>query len=218
MRRKTSLKEKHVFSSKSFSAKPSRSSSMNERPSYLVNGNPTEELREKSLLQAMSGESSRTGRIRQVKQKKEAALKKPARSASARKLFSSLRKYRMRSSSRERASPSDAEDSISIHGKPSPEITSPGVLKIFGDTLSPGTNYKSVMATTSSTAEEVLKIALERYSIPDHLSPDYVLCEVVGKVPEDSNDKEYSKSSNPKSKKKRKKKSKLYVCFFIPIS
>ncbi|KAK3090623.1 hypothetical protein FSP39_013235 [Pinctada imbricata] len=58
---------------------------------------------------------------------------------------------------------------------------SPGVLKIFGDTLVPGVEYKSVLASYRSTARELVKQALERYGLSQNVHHDFVLCDVVGK-------------------------------------
>lgn len=41
-------------------------------------------------------------------------------------------------------------------------ITAPGILKIFGTEICEGANYKSVLATTHSSAKELVKEALER--------------------------------------------------------
>lgn len=41
-------------------------------------------------------------------------------------------------------------------------VTAPGILKIFGTEICEGTNYKSVLATTHSSARELVKEALER--------------------------------------------------------
>ena len=43
------------------------------------------------------------------------------------------------------------------------QITAPGILKIFGSEICQGANYKSVLATTHSSAKELVKEALERY-------------------------------------------------------
>lgn len=56
----------------------------------------------------------------------------------------------------------------------------PGVLKVFGGHVSPGSNYKSVRATELTTAAEIVKEALERYSLDSSNSKDYVLCDVIG--------------------------------------
>lgn len=63
----------------------------------------------------------------------------------------------------------------------STEETAPGVLKIFGDTIIPGAEYKSVLATPTSTAKELAKEALERYGISRRQVRHYVLCDVIGK-------------------------------------
>ncbi|XP_071966623.1 ras-interacting protein 1 isoform X3 [Engystomops pustulosus] len=57
----------------------------------------------------------------------------------------------------------------------------PGILKIFGDDISSGTNYKSVLATPRSMAQELVKEALERYSVADSETDAFVLCDVVGR-------------------------------------
>lgn len=41
-------------------------------------------------------------------------------------------------------------------------ITAPGILKIFGTEICEGANYKSVLATTHSSAKELVKEALAR--------------------------------------------------------
>lgn len=65
----------------------------------------------------------------------------------------------------------------------------PGVLKVFGGHVSPGSNYKSVRATELTTAAEIVKEALERYSLDSSKSKDYVLCDVIGFFPSTSDDK-----------------------------
>ncbi|XP_056399446.1 ras-interacting protein 1 isoform X2 [Hyla sarda] len=57
----------------------------------------------------------------------------------------------------------------------------PGILKIFGDDISSGTNYKSVLATPRSMARELVKEALERYAVADSDAEAFVLCDVVGR-------------------------------------
>ncbi len=42
------------------------------------------------------------------------------------------------------------------------QITAPGILKIFGNEICEGAHYKSVLATTLSSAKELVKEALER--------------------------------------------------------
>ncbi|XP_048466938.1 ras-associating and dilute domain-containing protein-like isoform X2 [Rhincodon typus] len=67
----------------------------------------------------------------------------------------------------------------------STQVTAPGVLKIFGDEICAGANYKSVLATPCSSAQELVKEALERYSLDKNSSSDYVLCDVIGRSDED---------------------------------
>lgn len=51
-----------------------------------------------------------------------------------------------------------AEDPFEL----SNQITAPGILKIFGSEICKGAHYKSVLATTHSSAKELVKEALER--------------------------------------------------------
>lgn len=44
----------------------------------------------------------------------------------------------------------------------SSQMSAPGILKIFGSDICQGTNYKSVLATTRSSAKELIREALER--------------------------------------------------------
>ncbi|KAL0984011.1 hypothetical protein UPYG_G00135880 [Umbra pygmaea] len=60
------------------------------------------------------------------------------------------------------------------------QITAPGILKIFGSELCQGANYKSVLATTHSSAKELVKEALERYGLNKEESESYVLCDAIG--------------------------------------
>uniref|UniRef100_A0A4W4ER25 Uncharacterized protein n=1 Tax=Electrophorus electricus TaxID=8005 RepID=A0A4W4ER25_ELEEL len=63
-------------------------------------------------------------------------------------------------------------------------ITAPGILKIFGNEICEGANYKSVLATTHSSARELVKEALERYSLSKTEADAYVLCDVIGRIGE----------------------------------
>ncbi|XP_066496790.1 LOW QUALITY PROTEIN: ras-associating and dilute domain-containing protein [Tiliqua scincoides] len=63
----------------------------------------------------------------------------------------------------------------------STQISAPGVLKIFGCHICTGTHYKSVLATASSSAQELVKEALERYGLDKASSVHYVLCDVIGR-------------------------------------
>ncbi|XP_041363881.1 LOW QUALITY PROTEIN: ras-associating and dilute domain-containing protein-like [Gigantopelta aegis] len=62
----------------------------------------------------------------------------------------------------------------------------PGVLKIFGESILPGAEYKSVLASSRSTSQELVKQALERYSQPANVYKQYVLCDSVGKQTSDN--------------------------------
>ncbi|EMP33048.1 Ras-associating and dilute domain-containing protein [Chelonia mydas] len=62
----------------------------------------------------------------------------------------------------------------------STQVSAPGVLKIFGGNICAGTNYKSVLATGSSSARELVKEALERYGLSKVDASHYVLCDVIG--------------------------------------
>ncbi|XP_072523171.1 ras-associating and dilute domain-containing protein isoform X2 [Salminus brasiliensis] len=63
-------------------------------------------------------------------------------------------------------------------------VTAPGILKIFGNEICEGANYKSVLATTHSSAKELVKEALERYSLSKAEADAYVLCDVIGRISE----------------------------------
>ena len=62
----------------------------------------------------------------------------------------------------------------------STEECAPGVLKVFGNSVTPGAEYKSVLATQSSTSQELIKEALERYGISRRHAGNFVLCDVIG--------------------------------------
>uniref|UniRef100_A0A3B4YLV4 Ras-associating and dilute domain-containing protein n=1 Tax=Seriola lalandi dorsalis TaxID=1841481 RepID=A0A3B4YLV4_SERLL len=62
----------------------------------------------------------------------------------------------------------------------STQSSAPGVLKIFGDEICAGANYKSVLATPRSSAQELVKEALDRYSLNKDAAHSYVLCDVIG--------------------------------------
>lgn len=67
-----------------------------------------------------------------------------------------------------------------VHTELSTEQLAPGILKVFGDHVSPGSNYKSVRATEMTTADEIVQQALERYSLTNEKASDYILCDVIG--------------------------------------
>ncbi|XP_009466202.1 PREDICTED: ras-associating and dilute domain-containing protein [Nipponia nippon] len=63
----------------------------------------------------------------------------------------------------------------------STQLSAPGILKIFGGNICAGTNYKSVLATGSSGARELVKEALERYGLSQLSAGQYALCDVIGR-------------------------------------
>ncbi|XP_042654464.1 ras-associating and dilute domain-containing protein isoform X2 [Tyto alba] len=84
--------------------------------------------------------------------------------------------YKDRSSAS--ASPAACEDDPA---ELSTQLSAPGVLKIFGGNICAGTNYKSVLATGSSGARELVKEALERYGLSQLSAGQYALCDVIGR-------------------------------------
>uniref|UniRef100_UPI003AAFDD4D ras-associating and dilute domain-containing protein n=1 Tax=Centroberyx gerrardi TaxID=166262 RepID=UPI003AAFDD4D len=76
---------------------------------------------------------------------------------------------------------------VSIPDDPSElsnQITAPGILKIFGSEICEGAHYKSVLATTHSSAKELVKEALERYGLGKEEAESYVLCDAIGTISE----------------------------------
>ncbi|XP_067858993.1 ras-associating and dilute domain-containing protein [Heptranchias perlo] len=61
------------------------------------------------------------------------------------------------------------------------QLSAPGILKIFGNEICSGANYKSVLATPRSSAQELVKEALERYSVSKKCASAYLLCDVIGR-------------------------------------
>ncbi|XP_046370034.2 ras-associating and dilute domain-containing protein-like isoform X1 [Haliotis rufescens] len=74
------------------------------------------------------------------------------------------------------------EDDTDMSSELSIDDRLPGVLKIFGESVLPGAEYKSVLASTRSTSQELVKQALERYGQPPGHYVEYVLCDVIGLV------------------------------------
>ncbi|XP_034564590.1 ras-associating and dilute domain-containing protein-like [Notolabrus celidotus] len=62
------------------------------------------------------------------------------------------------------------------------QMTAPGILKIFGNDICEGAHYKSVLATTHSSARELVKEALERYGLGKREAESYVLCDTIGSI------------------------------------
>ncbi|XP_071943843.1 ras-associating and dilute domain-containing protein-like [Antedon mediterranea] len=71
---------------------------------------------------------------------------------------------------------------ISVDVELSFDECTPGIIKVFGDEISSGATYKSVLASEQSTAEGIVKEVLDRYSLSKDHSNEYVLCDVVGKL------------------------------------
>ncbi|KAM9773378.1 ras-associating and dilute domain-containing protein-like isoform X3 [Syngnathus typhle] len=64
------------------------------------------------------------------------------------------------------------------------QLSAPGILKIFGSEICKGAHYKSVLATTHSSAKELVKEALERYGLGKEEASSYVLCDTIGFIAE----------------------------------
>ncbi|XP_049615555.1 ras-associating and dilute domain-containing protein isoform X2 [Syngnathus scovelli] len=64
------------------------------------------------------------------------------------------------------------------------QLSAPGILKIFGSEICKGAHYKSVLATTHSSAKELVKEALERYGLGKEEASSYVLCDTIGFIGE----------------------------------
>ncbi|XP_017271565.1 ras-associating and dilute domain-containing protein isoform X2 [Kryptolebias marmoratus] len=60
--------------------------------------------------------------------------------------------------------------------------TAPGILKIFGNEICEGAHYKSVLASTHSSAKELVKEALERYGLSKEEAESYILCDTIGSI------------------------------------
>ncbi|XP_072916757.1 ras-associating and dilute domain-containing protein [Hemitrygon akajei] len=69
------------------------------------------------------------------------------------------------------------------------QLSAPGILKIFGNEICNGANYKSVLATPRSSSQELVKEALERYSVNKTSAYEYLLCDVIGRF--EGNDKRW---------------------------
>ena len=69
----------------------------------------------------------------------------------------------------------------------------PGLLKIYGSKIKNkhAHMYKTVLASPSSSAKELVKEALDRYSLPKRSHLEYVLCDVVGVLESVAPDEEH---------------------------
>lgn len=56
----------------------------------------------------------------------------------------------------------------------------PGILKVFGDNISQDSTYKSVKATSASSADAIVKEALSKHKLNKADPNDFVLCDVIG--------------------------------------
>lgn len=74
----------------------------------------------------------------------------------------------------------------------------PGVLKVFGETVLAGVQYKSVLASCRSTAQELVKHALERFGLPVSDYKKFVLCDVVGLYENDISESKIATTDLPK--------------------
>ncbi|KAL4240013.1 hypothetical protein ACF0H5_000808 [Mactra antiquata] len=83
----------------------------------------------------------------------------------------------------------------------STDTLTPGVLKVFGETILPGVQYKSVLASCRSTAQELVKEALERFGLPTSDFQNYVLCDVVGTYGQNQDDFDVESIDSAKSDK-----------------
>ena len=69
----------------------------------------------------------------------------------------------------------------------------PGLLKIYGSKIKNkhAHMYKTVLASPSSSAKELVKEALDRYSLPKRSHLEYILCDVVGTLETVAPDEEH---------------------------
>ncbi|KAJ8355004.1 hypothetical protein SKAU_G00225710 [Synaphobranchus kaupii] len=81
----------------------------------------------------------------------------------------------------------------SHHYLPPASSTAPGLIKIYGDALSSGANYRSLLANVHSTAHQLISQVITRYTEREregesedgaflkHSPEDFLLCDVIGK-------------------------------------
>ena len=82
----------------------------------------------------------------------------------------------------------------------------PGLLKIFGESVVAGAQYKTVLASTRSTAQELIKQALERYGLPARLHREFVLCEVAGRFGAQSGPAGHRQADSPRRAERRSRR------------
>uniref|UniRef100_A0A8D0D4V7 Ras interacting protein 1 n=1 Tax=Sander lucioperca TaxID=283035 RepID=A0A8D0D4V7_SANLU len=80
----------------------------------------------------------------------------------------------------------------SHHYLPPASSSAPGLIKIYGDALSSGANYRSLLANIHSTARQLIAQVITRYTerereetddavLQKHSPEDFLLCDVIGK-------------------------------------
>ncbi|KAM4581333.1 ras-interacting protein 1 isoform 2-T2 [Odontesthes bonariensis] len=80
----------------------------------------------------------------------------------------------------------------SHHYLPPASSSAPGLIKIYGDALSSGANYRSLLANIYSTARQLIAQVITRYTerereetddaaLQKHSPEDFLLCDVIGK-------------------------------------
>ncbi|KAL7886514.1 hypothetical protein AOLI_G00042350 [Acnodon oligacanthus] len=81
----------------------------------------------------------------------------------------------------------------SHHFLPPASSSAPGLVKIYGDALSSGANYRSLLANIHSTARQLIQQVITRYTererenesdditLQKHSPEDFLLCDVIGK-------------------------------------
>ncbi|XP_077431718.1 ras-interacting protein 1 [Vanacampus margaritifer] len=78
------------------------------------------------------------------------------------------------------------------HYVPPTSSSAPGLIKIYGDALSSGANYRSLLANVHSTASQLIAQVITRYTerereetdetvLQKHIPEDFLLCDVIGK-------------------------------------
>ncbi|KAF4088363.1 hypothetical protein AMELA_G00082040 [Ameiurus melas] len=79
------------------------------------------------------------------------------------------------------------------HYLPPASSSAPGLVKIYGDALSSGANYRSLLANIHSTARQLIQQVITRYTererenesddiaLQKHSPEDFLLCDVIGK-------------------------------------
>ncbi|GCC40024.1 hypothetical protein chiPu_0024277 [Chiloscyllium punctatum] len=120
------------------------------------------------VLQHLSGSSSSDTTF---KSSESFGVRQPARNKIKRHNRGLATVFRGRSFKDEKSGLEDGADPATDDPTElSTQVTAPGILKIFGDEICAGANYKSVLATPCSSAQELLKEALERLVHVDPLN------------------------------------------------